>query len=221
MTPHNRIRCLAILSVFLLVAAAAPAGASGLRLGGQLGGSQTSLMGDLPDEGVWEGSFGPTGGIILEYCFTSDVALSLQPAYVSRDSRQVFSYNPTAPVYTDYELDYISVPLIVRVSGDPTGVTGFVTAGLDLSFLVDATVKKGSDSEDISEGLDPTTIGALFGAGIMVPVKRHFLTFEFRYSQGLDDIVNRGGTDTGMASPSVKYRSFSLLVGFLFSLGGE
>ena len=56
----------------------------------------------------------------------------------------------------------------------------------------------------------------------MVPVSKHFLTFELRYVQGLDDIVNRdASTDTGMASPSVKYRDIQLVVGFLFTLGGE
>ena len=151
------------------------------------------------------------------------MALSFQPAYIPRDSRQLFWQHGKVSDTIDYDLDYLSLPLIVRVTGDPVGVRGFVTAGLDLGILIDATATGENGSEDISDDLESTTIGALFGAGVMVPVKRHFLTFELRYSQGLDDIVARDGdtTNTETASPSVKYRGFGLLVGFIFTLGGE
>jgi len=96
-----------------------------------------------------------------------------------------------------------------------------VTAGLDVSFLTNATASTDSTSTDISSGLESTSIGALFGAGVMVPVSRHFLTFEIRYLQGLDNFVKPDDSTTGIESPSLKYRDLSLLIGFLFTLGGE
>jgi len=160
---------------------------------------------------------------VAELAVTPDVAVSFQPAYVPRDGREVFEQDNRVLGTIDYDLNYVSLPLIVRVTGEPVGVRGFVTAGLDLGILIDATATDETGSTDISDGLNSITFGALFGAGVMVPVRRHFLTFEFRYSQGLDDIVDRGvdSIDAGFSSPSVKYRSFGLLVGFLFGLGGE
>jgi hypothetical protein len=221
MHAHNLKK--AVLIAAALIIAAVPAEAMSFRLGGQLGVARTSLMGDLPDEGAWEGRFSFGAGVVADFSIHSDVAISFQPAFTQCNSRQVFYQDGTVYDSVDYDLNYISLPLIVRVTGDPVGVRGFVSAGLNFGILVDATAQTGTGSEDISNGLNSTTIGALFGVGIMLPVKRHFLTFEFRYGQGLDDIVKRedDSTDTGMAGPSVKYRSFGLLVGFLFSLGGE
>jgi len=160
---------------------------------------------------------------LAELAFTPDVALSFQPSYAPRDCRQLFYDNSEVIGAIDYDLNYVSLPLLVRVTGDPVGVRGFVTAGFELGILIDATAHTEKGSKDISDGFDSTTIGALFGAGVMVPVKRHFLTFEIRYTQGLDDIIahEKDSTDTGIASTSVKYRGFGLLVGFLFTLVGE
>jgi len=214
--------CSAILVAAALIAVVVPAHAVGFRLGAQVIGSSSSLRGDLPDEGSWEGTSGVGGGLVAELTFNRDVSISLQPAYAPRGGREVFMKRRWVIGFIDYELNYVTVPLIVRVAGAREGVRGFVTAGLDFSFLVDATAKTDSTSQDISGGLDGTTIGALFGAGVMVPVSKHFLTFELRYVQGLDDIVDRdASTDTGMASPSVKYRDINLIVGFLFTLGGD
>ena len=154
---------------------------------------------------------------------TPDVSVSFQPAYAPRNSRQVFEERGEIVESIEYDLNYVSLPLIVRVTGDPVGVRGFVTAGLELGILIDATKITESGSEDITDEFNSTNIGALFGAGAMVPVRRHFLTFEFRYGQGLRNIFDNNGEDdnTGIKSPSAKYKEFGLLVGFLFTLGGE
>lgn len=219
----NIRRLLAASVAAALVVTAVPAGAVGFRLGAQVAGTSNSLTGDLPDEGSWEGQISFGAGITAELTFRPDVALSFQPSYTPRDCQQVFRKNSRVIATTDYELDYFSLPLLVRVTTDPEGVRWFVTAGLELGIFVDATMTDDLGSTDISDAFDSTTIGALFGAGVMVPVKRHFLTFEFRYDQGLDDILagEESSTDSGIDSPSVKYRGLGLLVGFLFTLGGE
>ena len=223
-TPSRIARiCRMSMIAAALVVIAVPAGAVGFRLGAQVMGTNTSLTGDLPEEGSWEGQFSAGAGIVAELAFRPDVALSFQPSYTPRDSRQVFEFQGQRTATIDYELNYFSLPLIVRITGDPVGVRGFVTAGLELGILIDATATTELGSKDITDDFNSTTIGALFGAGVMVPVKRHFLSFEFRYDQGLDDIVARGddSTDSSIAGQSVKYRGFGLLVGFLFTLGGE
>jgi len=210
-----------ILVAVAVIGAVTPAGAVGFRLGGQLIGSLSSLKGDLPGEGSWEARTGVGAGLVAELAVTSVVSISFQPAYAPRGGSEVFKENGFVTATNDYDLNYLTLPLMVRVTGNSARVRGFVTAGLDFSILMDATAKTDSTSSDISDGLDPASIGALFGAGVMVPISKHFLTFELRYVQGLDDIVNRdSSTSTGMNSPSVKYRDLSLLIGFLFTLGG-
>ena len=217
-----RIRRVALVAA-ILAHVAVPANAGVFRLGGQFIGSYSSLTGDLPEGGSWESSVGPGAGIVAEFNLSQAVAIGLQPSYIQRGASEVFRSNGVVLASIEYDINYFSVPLVIRVTGDPVGTRGYVTAGLDFGFLIDATANSGSSTRDITDTFDSSTIGALMGAGVMVPVGRNFLTFEVRYVQGLQDIVARDddGTNTDFDSPSVKYRGFDLLVAFLFSLGGE
>ena len=212
-----------ILITTILAGAATPANGVSFKLGAQITSVGNSLTGELPNEGKWKDQASVGGSIMADLYFTEDVSISFQPGYTPRNSRQQFEWYDEVIAYYDYNFNYLTLPLIVRVTGEPVGIRGFVTAGLDFGILLDATVQTDTGKEDITDGLNSTTIGALFGAGVLFPVGRHFLCLELRYEQGLDDIVARDGTETepGLGSPSVKYRGLSLLAGFLFTFGGE
>jgi hypothetical protein len=224
LTQRSTNRGATALLVLGLVMLALPAHAGVFRLGVQGSGGINSVSGDLPEEGSWQSPAVFGGGISAEFNFTANMALSFQPSLAPRDTRRVFKDELGQIIFsTDYDLNYLSLPLIVRVTADPLGVRGFVTAGLDVSVLMDATASSGTASQDVSDQFDSTNFGALFGAGVMVPISRHYFTFEARYVQGIDDMVARGSgdTDSDLAGPSVKYRGLHLVVGFLFTFGGE
>jgi len=223
----NSPKTLVVAALLTGLVVGGPTGALGDtrgRLGLQGLAVSNELTGELPDEGSWKALIGFGVGLVAELDLGTTVSLSFQPTLTPRNSRQEFKIFNQVVDHIDYDLTYLSLPLIVRVTGNPEGVRGFVTGGMDLGILIDATATgTTTSSEDIKDDLNPTSLGALFGAGVMVPVSRHFLSFELRYVQGLDDIVNRedSGTETSFTSPSVKYRGLELIVGFLFGLGGE
>jgi len=205
------------------LAAAAPAHALKAKLGVQATALGNELSGELPTEGNWTGRRAVGFSALADVHLTADIALSFQPGFTPRRSRQEFKERDEVVGFVDYEINYFCLPLLLRVTGDPVGTRGFVTAGLNLNLLLDASVDPGDGAQDISDMFRSHTLGALFGAGVMVPVGRHYLAFELRYEQGLGDIVERDGTEPepGLAAPSVKYRGLSLSGGFLFSLGGD
>jgi hypothetical protein len=209
--------------ITLLVVSTASAHALSGQLGAQLAVVGNELTGELPNEGQWKGSSALGYGLVAELNLAPDITLSVQPGFSPRHCRQEFKVNGQVIGSIDYEVDYFSLPLLVRVTGDPLGVRGFVTAGLEYSVLLDASLDLGEGQEDITDSFQSTTMGALFGAGVLVPLGRNFLTFELRYNQGLNDILERHESEPepGLGSPSVKYRGFNLIAGFLFSLGGE
>jgi hypothetical protein len=217
-------RCIiVIVPVLALAALATPAlGLSG-KLGVQGIGVNNSLTGSLPNEGSWQGQWGFGAGILAEVDLTADIAISFQPGLTPRRCQQQFKRRGEVIDAIDYEIDYLSMPLLVRVTADPVGVRGFVTAGLDLSILLEARYDAGEGSQDITDEFESTSVGALFGAGAMIPIGRHFVVLEARYVQGLDDIVVRDGDqgESGLSSPSIKYKGLELLVGFAFTLGGD
>jgi len=201
-----------------------PAHAGEFRLGVQGAGGINTISGDLPERGSWQSRPVLGAGINAEFNFTPNVALSFQPALAPRDTRQVIRDDLGQVIFsTDYNLNFLSLPVIVRVTGSPTGIRGFVTAGLDVSVLLDATASTGTESRDVSDRFDSTNFGALFGAGVMVPLSRHYLSLEVRYVQGVNDMVARDSSEpeSGLAGSSVKYRGLHLVVGILFTLGGD
>ena len=217
-----RIQHLALIAA-TLIATALPASAASGKFGVQAGLVNNSLTGELPKDGSWQGRSSFGAGLVIELDLAVDVAISLQPKFTPRYSSQVFKENGEIVRTVDYDLDYLGIPLLVRVTGDPVGVRGFVTAGLDLGILLDASVSEDGETSDITDDFNTTSFGALFGGGVMVPVGRQLLTFELRYVQGLSDIVARDDVDPDpeFAAPSVKYRGLEFMVGFLFTLGGE
>jgi hypothetical protein len=62
-----------VLIAAVLAVVAVQADAAVFRLGGQVKGGLSSLIGDLPEEGSWQRQFGLGAGIVAEMNFTSAV----------------------------------------------------------------------------------------------------------------------------------------------------
>jgi hypothetical protein len=215
------IRLLMLLA--LAVATTAPARALEWAVGVQAIGSSHSLSGDLPNEGDWKGQFSGGAGLSFDLSVGPDVTLSAQPAWVPRRCTQQFVDRGVVISESQFEFDYLVVPLLVRVDSTPRRFQGFVTAGLSLGYLMNAELDRGSGGVEVTDQFDAFTTGALFGAGMLVGVGNQRLSLEIRYEQGLDDIVDRDApTPFGaQSSPSIKYREFKFVVGILFGFGGR
>jgi hypothetical protein len=209
--------------ILLLVLLAPPAAAVDWAVGLNAVGTRNSFTGDLPDDGKWKpkSSFG--GGAIFDLEFTDDIALSFQPTWITRGSIQVAEKNGIVLARVDYDLTYLSLPLLVRVASDPGRVRGFVTAGLVPAYLLDASLKFDGVTEDIKGEFREFSLGALFGAGALIAAWGQHLILEFRYEQGLEDVVERGQPEQFELDSieSVKYRELKFSVGVLFGAGGE
>jgi len=218
---HAKLPAIAILAAALCVQGSALAGSANLGL--QLSASSNKFTGDLPQEGSWEGASGFGADLLLEWNFADDITLSFQPGLTPRNGRQDFKENDVVVASVDYNFDYLNLPLLIRVTTKPDGTRGFVTAGLEVGFLLSATYDDGTGSYDMEDELKPTVFGAMFGAGALVPVGGNLLIFELRYDQGLEDIVDNGNedSDAGLTSSSIKYRGLQLKAGFILTLGGE
>jgi hypothetical protein len=211
----------ALFLIFVLLAG--PAAAVDWAVGLNAVGTNNSFTGDLPDDGSWESKSSLGGGAIFDLELTSEIALSLQPTWITRGSAQIDRKNGIVLARADYDLTYFSLPLLVRVASDPGRVRGFVTAGLVPAYLLDATLEFEGVTEDIQQDFRDFTLGALFGAGALIDAWGQQLILEFRYEQGLEDIVDRDDQTVGSieAVESVKYRELKFCVGVLFGAGGD
>jgi hypothetical protein len=211
----------ALLAAALLFPGSATAGSANLGL--QVSATSNTFTGDLPKEGSWGGGSGFGADFLAEWNFAKDITLSFQPGYTPRNGKQDFKENEIVVATIEYNFEYLTLPLLLRVTTKPDGTRGFVTAGVEVSYLLGATFNDGTGSQDIKDEHQSVVVGAMFGAGTIVPVGGNFLIFELRYYQGLEDIRDHQSEDagSGLTGSSVKYRGIQLKAGFILTLGGE
>ncbi len=120
-------------------------------------------------------------------------------------------------------LSYASIPVLMKI--ETAGGKLFVNSGVDVGFLLDATlspVEGDGEDEDVADLVRDFDVAVNFGVGGQFPIGKPRLTIEARYSQSLIDISEVEvdiGADTLIPA---RFRSsgFELLAGLWIPLGG-
>ena len=208
----------ALVSLLVTAMWSIPAQAS-VHLGAMVGGLRSDLSGSAPS-GTKLTSRSTVGvGAIIDIGLTHDVRLSLQPMYLPRGAHLAVSVPDSRETRDSVaiELDYLSVPLLVRVIAD-NGIA-YVVGGLEFGFLLSAEWKaEGEPTVDISESIRSVDVAADLGVGILPRLGRVRGMVELRYSQSLRNV-----TETDPESefvPRVKYSGLQLWFGVLVPMGG-
>jgi hypothetical protein len=117
-------------------------------------------------------------------------------------------------------LAYVTLPVLAKVQA-LHGRT-YVTGGVDVGMLLDATLSGRGPDEDIKTVLNDVDVAALFGFGVVFPLGAPRLTLELRYTQSLLNL-SAGGTEPSGAALPDRFRAsgFQLLAGMLVRLGGR
>jgi hypothetical protein len=108
-----------------------------------------------------------------------------------------------------WKLDYVDLPVYLRVGIPTPGVAPFAYAGPQFSFEVSCNAGGGATCPD--NGRPKTTYAAILGGGVRLGAQSG-LTLEGRYIYGLNDLK----LSTVTSSQSYKTRSFLILAGWSF-----
>jgi hypothetical protein len=184
------------------------------------GASSSHLSGDIPEDGLYTSKAGFSVGVIGEYALTDDIRLSLQPSYVRRGTGVAFDVGAVDPRDSlALTLDYVSIPVIARFLSPGGG--WFINGGLDLSFLIDASLEdiNAGKTTDVRNLLNDLDLAMILGVGKTFHVHPVLLSLELRYGQSL---LNAGANDQLAAITGVppRFRSsgFQVLVAVLYPL---
>jgi hypothetical protein len=181
-----------------------------------------SLSGDTPPNTSYKGRTGLAVGVMGEFRIAKDVMLGLHPMYVQKGSTPTISSitEDGDPIENDLRLDYISVPVLAKIESG-NGVT-YITGGLDLAFLMDASLTTSQGESDVKDLLQDIDLSMVFGFGAKIPLGAPLLTLEFRYTQSLLNVADIQGGEYKRGLP-VRFRSsgFQLLAGLVFPLGAR
>lgn len=192
------------------------------QIGIQGGLNRAGLSGDAPRDTRYSGATGFMAGLLVELPVAADVFVGVQPMYVRRGTGIAFVIpgedEPRDSL--DVTLTYVSVPMVAKVQA-VHGRT-YVTGGVDVGVLLDATLSGRGPDEDIAAVFKDVDVAAVFGFGVVFPFGAPRLTLEARYGQSLLNLSAGGTAPSGAALPQ-RFRTsgFQLLAGLLIRLGGR
>lgn len=187
-----QLRSVNFLLIALLVSILQPSKAQ-FSLGVNSGVVRTKFSGD-PTR--WFGKFYPdpgfSAGARLDYRFSDAVALSIQPGINSLNSRyKIMNDSGTAAIDSSkIRMTSFSLPLHAVVWSDNGRF--FALAGMQLDYVLRFTresLLSTYSTTSLSENdVKDLQLYMQFGAGFIIPLGKPYLSFEFRYSQGVFDL---------------------------------
>lgn len=193
------------IAVLALCAIPATAAAQGGGLGLKAGG----VFANVSNSGVLPGNMGSRTGL------SAGLALSSSGGLFGFGAEAMYVQNGLngSSASNTLKLDYLSVPVYVRVGLPTPGIRPFAYAGPQVSFELRCKVGSSDCSDNTFGGGErkKTTYAGVIGAGLRLG-GRTGLTVEGRYVYGLTDL--KFGTIT--SSDSYKNRSFMILAGVSF-----
>jgi hypothetical protein len=159
--------------------------AQGSRNGPKVGlGIATQTAGQFL---AWSGQpkFGPLIGWSFEAPITSQVSLLIEPMYIAKGSRTV---NSIYKIRTSITLNYIEMPLLLKVSTNPDPQGLFLTGGLMYGYYLGGRIKSydhGSQVTDRTFGAGGTNRGQ-WSAAIGIGHERGSWMWELRGQSSLN-----------------------------------
>ena len=207
--------------VFLLAAAAIPARA-GITFGVKGGLNNSKIVFspaiDMPGQKYLQG-----------YCFGAFLSLNFGPIgiqpeilYSRRGMEAQVLLDPLDPAslaQARIMLDYIEIPLLVRLNIIPAGpVKLYILGGPSYGFLQKARVRMTymgmSEEEDIKSDFKSNALAAVGGLGLDIKIPLLFkVSIDARYHYGLGNILSEGST---VPTDKARNTGFSLLLGIGF-----
>jgi hypothetical protein len=176
-----------------------------------------------PPKGI--GFFSPrpgfSSGLQFEYRFNDAVSLSLTPGYSILNSKySVLNDSATRVVDSTYlSSENLSLPLHIRVWSKNGRF--YVLAGVEMTYTYNFTgrvLMSPVQQSNVTYEVTDLLFYAHFGAGFIVPLGKPYLSFEFRYSQGLNDLT-AALVNQGSWLPRTKLVNTHFLLGFHYPIG--
>ena len=197
-----------ILSLGLLAGISATAQAQA-TFGLKAGATLTNFMGDdVSDDSDNKLGF-LVGGVAN---FAVNDMFSVQPEVLfSQKGAQSDAGDETAK----FNLNYVDVPVMVKVSTGDNGSGLFFELGPQFGFLVSSKATLGDESEDI-EGLNKFDFGYAAGLGYQL---EGGLNFGLRYNGGITNVYKEVDVLGTAVQAKARNSAFQLSVGYMF--GGK
>lgn len=212
--------------------AAGPAAGQALDVGFKVGG----VFGDLDShEAGFDSETRPAlgGGGYLTLWLSDHLALQPELSYVPKGAE--LGGEAVDLIGAEIALDYVTIPLLLRISTPPSNVAPFGYVGPAIGVRVSCTLsgddETGADIESDCGDAGPvgelpafdtrgTELGLVAGLGLAVPFGAASVVMEGRLDYGLSNIHDRSGL-VGAIAPDITTRTISVFIGLAVPLSGS
>jgi len=196
------VRSVGVLAALAVLAIlATPAAHAGLRYGdfdlGVRGGVVASTISGLRGTAE-ERTYGPTVGLTAGYNFNEWIGLESGLVYTEKGGQGPGVDASGTPTKFVTRLDYITVPLRVRIPMGAGPVLPYFAVGFEYSILVAAETwfeTDESDKTDAKDLFEEHDFGTAVALGLEVPVSRIILIIEGGWTRGLTNVSKVDGFD--------------------------
>lgn len=153
---------------------------------------------------------GLVAGLGINFPITSDNFFSIQPEllYVQQGFRSTAG---------NYNLNYLSLPLLLKVNFGMENVPIYVNAGPAFGYALNGSGRNGNNEFNISD-LNRLDIGLQFGGGVGVKAGPGSVLLDARYGFGLTNISNLDGVPDSQNKS--RNNSIMFTLGYAIPLGG-
>jgi len=193
-----------------------------VALGVNAGITRMKFSGDPPDGiGFFSPRTGFSSSLRFDYRFNDAFALSIQPEYsLLRSKYSILNDSATKVVDSTYfSMPSLSIPVNAIVWSENGRF--YVLAGIEIAYVLhfkgEALISPLQTTYN-SYNVRKIYLYVQFGAGFIIPLGRPYLSFEFRYSQGLQDLTT-GLVHHGSYLPRTKLTNFNFVVGLNIPFG--
>lgn len=167
---------------------------------------------DMPD---FKDLRGLTGGVFFSLNL-GFVGIQPEILYSRRGLMWEFEWAIDETAKIEYLLDYIEIPVLVKLNVLPAGpIRPFVFGGPSYGYLLKATGRYTSpeetQTEDIKDMFEKSAWGGIVGAGLELKTPVVLLTLDARYHIGLANVIKEVAE-----GETAKHKGFSVMVGIGF-----
>lgn len=140
--------------------------------------------------GTASGHYGPIAGAAFEVGIIDPLAFRAEVQYVQRGGKlELITSSSSVPVITEYTLDYLEIPVNLRLGLNQGSPMFYVYGGTTLGTLLAATANRGEQTDqDVKNSFETATISLDLGGGVDVELSKTIhLRGDLRYNYAITD----------------------------------
>jgi hypothetical protein len=160
-----------------------------------------------------------TFGGLLEIESNKLFSVLLEPQYLQKAGTWKMG-TLVEPFQSDYQLEYIEFPILVRAAFGNYNIKPYIMAGPSVGFLISAYLDIWDTRYDARHLIKSTDFSLLFGGGLKYSWHSLNLFIDVRYLMGIRKIFEGGGLPSGMILDNIdnKSRCLQFLAGLSFPI---